>query len=95
LPHALEFEEDLIAGKLGRELEMFAIQTSPLKVPKSPPLWEMILRKESTSLKLCGKLTVVQAESSKPGDSAPGTSSRMNFQFRLKLNLARGDCGGA
>jgi hypothetical protein len=55
----------------------------------------MILRKESVSLKLCGKLTVVQAESSKPGASAPGTSWRMNFQFKLKFILARGDGGGA
>jgi len=25
LPHALEFEEDFIAGKFGRKLEMFAV----------------------------------------------------------------------
>jgi hypothetical protein len=45
-------------------------------------------------LKVCGVLTVVQSPSLKPGASAPGTSSRMNFQFRLKLVLARGDAGG-
>jgi hypothetical protein len=47
------------------------------------------------SLKQCGVLTVVQAVSSKPGVSAPDTSSRTNFQFRSKFSLARGDWGGA
>jgi hypothetical protein len=38
---------------------------------------------------------VVQAESSKPGASAPGTSWQTNFQFKLKFILARGNGGGA
>jgi hypothetical protein len=29
------------------------------------------------------------------GASAPGASSRKNFQSILKLKVARGDCGGA
>ena len=63
-------------------------------VPTSPPLWTMILRNESTSLKLCGVLTVVQLESSKAGASAPPTSCRMNFQSKLKFSFSRGDAGG-
>jgi hypothetical protein len=46
-------------------------------------------------LKVWGVLMTAQAESSNPGASAPGTSSRMNFQFRSKFNLERGDNGGA
>jgi hypothetical protein len=45
-------------------------------------------------LKVCGVLTVVQAESSKAGASAPGASSRTNFQFRSKFTVLRGDAGG-
>ena len=80
---------------LAGSLKCLRYQESPLYVPRSPPLWEKIWRNESTSLKVCGVLTVVQEESSKPGASAPATSSRMNFQFKSKFNLARGEGGGA
>jgi hypothetical protein len=45
----------------------------------------MMTRKESTSLKVCGVLTVCHCESSKATTSAPGMSWRMNFQPALKL----------
>src|ERR1700744_4137012 len=81
--------------KRGDNLKCLRYHESPLYVPRSPPLCEMIVRKESMSLKVCGVLIVTHLASSKLGISAPGTSSRMNFQSRLRFNLARGDCGGA
>src|ERR1700734_2220905 len=84
----------LRSEKFAGSLKRLRYHDRPLYVPWSPPLCEMILRKESTSLKLCGVLIVAHWESSKPGDSAPVTSSRMNLQSRLKFSLARGDGGG-
>jgi hypothetical protein len=92
LAHAFELEEDAVAGKRGRELEVLAIPGESF-VPMSPPPWEMSLRKESTSLKLWGVATAVHLESSKSGTSALGTSSRMNLQSRLKFSVVRGDLG--
>src|ERR1035437_2007706 len=54
----------------------------------------MIVRNESTSLKLCGVATVAHFESSEAEASAPDTSSRMNLQSWLKLSVVRGDLGG-
>ena len=36
LPHALEFEEDLTAGKSGRKLEMFAVPNQPFEGAQVP-----------------------------------------------------------
>src|ERR1019366_2840431 len=75
-------------------LKCFRYQLRPLYVPRSPPLWSMITRNESTSLNECGVLTVSHRESSNDISWAPGTSWRMNFQPELKLYVARGDAGG-
>src|ERR1035441_3971010 len=75
-------------------LKCLRYQLMPLYVPRSPPLWSMMTRKESTSLKVCGVLTVSHLESSKETSWAPGTSARMNFQPALKLEVTRGDAGG-
>src|SRR5450759_810719 len=75
-------------------LKCFRYQFRPLYVPRSPPLWSMITRNESTSLNECGVLTVSHRESSNDTSWAPGTSWRMNFQPELRLYVARGDAGG-
>src|SRR5271157_373826 len=75
-------------------LKCFRYQLRPLYVPRSPPLWSMITRNESTSLNECGVETVSHRESSNDTSWAPGTSWRMNFQPALKLYVARGDAGG-
>src|SRR5664279_4988609 len=75
-------------------LKCLRYQLRPLYVPRSPPLWSMITRNESTSLNECGVLTVSHWESSNDTSWAPGTSWRMNFQPGLKLYVTRGDAGG-
>src|ERR1017187_4771975 len=49
-------------------LKCLRYHESPLYVPRSPPPCAMIMRKESTSLKLCGVATAVHLESSKAVD---------------------------
>ena len=66
-------------------LKCLRYQLIPLYVPRSPPLWSMMTRNESTSLNVCGVLTLSHCESSNDGTSAPGTSWRMNLQSALKL----------
>src|ERR1035441_6613395 len=75
-------------------LKCFRYQLRPLYVPRSPPLWSIITRNESTSLNECGVLTVSHRESSNNISWASGTSWRMNFQPELKLYVTRGDAGG-
>src|SRR5665213_3301517 len=75
-------------------LKCLRYHESPLYVPLSPPPCEMIVRKESTSLKLCGVATVDHLESSNAGASAPATSSRIKRQSQLKFSVTRADFGG-
>src|SRR3954469_10106990 len=55
----------------------------------------MSLRKASSSFQARGSVTSFQAESSKPGDSAPFGSPTKSFQPELKLYFARRLAGGA
>src|ERR1035438_8417719 len=72
-------------------LKCFRYHAIPLYVPRSPPLCEMMVRNESTSLKLCGVEMVAHFESSKAAASASFTSSRKNLQSRLKLTVERSE----
>src|SRR5262245_56706837 len=56
--------------------------------------WSLTSRKESSSLQVCGRPTVVHDASSNAGASAPFTSFLMYFQSPLKLNVSRLLAGG-
>src|SRR5262249_18738941 len=81
----------------GGSLKCLRYHTVPFQVPRSPPLCEAQVRKLSTSLYVCGVLTVSQAESSNAAAAASlalALSSLKNFQFRSRLYSRRGESAG-
>src|SRR5438309_10908841 len=63
---------------------------NPLRYHATPvgKSW-MLTLKAASSFQACGKVTFLQAESSKPGASAPFGSPTKSFQPELKLYFVR------
>jgi hypothetical protein len=70
-------------------LKCLRYQTVPFQVPRSPPLWEMMVRKLSISLNECGMLTVCQAKSSNVTAAAPSR------QVTVDGDIAQSEDGAA
>src|ERR1019366_513396 len=75
-------------------LKCFRYQAAPVYVPVSPLEWLARTRYESTSLYVCGVLTVVHALSLNATACAPATSCRMNCHPGSMLNCVLSWGGG-